>query len=357
MAKRLKKGTSKGSKIYPILTGVILAASVVGFIWAQTNLLVVKDITYSSIHLPRQYSGYKIAHISNINNERQHLASKLKGKDVDIILVSGGLVDDKGKYDKTLKELDELAKITDTLFVGQEDDMEYIDEIADETDAVYLLNKNVLLPEMDLTAAEYIEMHCDDGIKKQVDADTDEAQKYMEYIEGELEKSKDLRIQVLGVNGHNENIYDTKDEIFAASNYDAEYKILLFGNYKEAANLTDSGASIVLTGGTYGVEEVAGIKDGSVTSGDYQLFVSPGVCKDIPKSIGGKRFMNFTEVQVITLHDGMVYKRNPLERFIDIFMNDTGTIFDNDGGYQVYKYNYSMGAFEEINENKETIDR
>ena len=346
MGRRLKRGAKINDRIYPIITIIVLAVLTVGFVWAQTNLLLVKEITYSSINIPRQYSGYKIAHISNIDNERQHLASKLKNKDVDIIIVSGGLVDSKGKYDKTIKELDELNKVADTFFVAQEQDIQYIDDIASETDAVYLVGKNVILPEIKITADEYIKLHCDDGITKQIEEGTDEAKKYVEYIAQELEKSKDERLQLVGVNGHNENIYDTKDELYALSDYSSSYRLLAFGNYKDADELTDTGVNIVMTGGTYGVIDELPIKDGSVTAGDYQLFVSPGVCKSIPKNVGEKRFMNFTEIQIINLHDGMIYKRNPLERFIDLFMNDTGTIFDNDGGYSTYTYRYD--EFEEL---------
>ena len=350
MAKRLKRHTAKGSKLIPIIALAIVIAAITGFIWAQTGLVLVRDITYSSINIPRQYSGYKIAHITNIDNERQHLASKLKGEDIDIIIVSGGLVDEKGKYDKTVKELNDLAEITDTFFVAQKQDLEYIDDIADETDAIYMLNKSLILPEIELSAEEYIDIHCDDGIKKQIDKNTDEAKKYIKYIEQELDKSKKDRIQVIGVNGHNENIYDTKDEIFSLHDYSSKYRVLAFGNYEDANELTDTGVNMVLTGGTYGVIDTLGFKDGSHTIGDYQLFASAGACSDLPNSIkelSPKRFMNFAEVQVITLHDGMVYKRNALERFIDMFMNDTGTIFDNDGGYEVYTHEYSNGILKD----------
>lgn len=344
MAKRLKRSTAKGTKLIPFIALGIIVAIIVGFIWIQTGYLLVRDITYSSINIPRQYSGYKIAHITNIDNERQHLASKLRGRDIDIIIVSGGLVDEKGKYDKTVKELNELADITDTFFVAQEQDLAYVSEIASETEAIYMVNKSIMLPEIEMSADEYIELHCDDGIKKQIDDDTDEAKKYVEYIEKELEKSKNDRIQVIGVNGYNENIYNTKEEIFGLHNYSSKYRILAFGNYKDANDLTDAGVNMVLTGGTYGVIDTLGFKDGSKTTGDYQLFVSAGACSDLPnsvKEISSKRFMNLAEIQVITLHDGMVYKRNTLERFIDLFMQDTGTIFDNDGGYEVYTHTFS----------------
>lgn len=345
MGKRLKRGASKGSKIYGIVTLIIIVGAVLGFIWAQTGLLLVNDITYSSFNLPRQYSGYKIAHVSNIDNERQHVASKIKSDKPDLIVVSGGLVDAKGKYNNTIKELNELEKIATTVFVAQEKDLDYIDEIISETDAAYFDGNELTLESKGLTAEEYVELHCDDGMLKEIEEGTDEAEKYMQYIEDELEKSKDEIIQIMGVNGFNENIYDTKDEIFAIQNFDSNYRILLFGNYKDSVNLNDSGLSIVLSGGTYGVKNSTKYTDGAMTVNGYQLFLSPGVCSDIPES---RRFMNFAEVQMITLHDGMIYRRNLLERFIDIFMKDTGTIFDNDGGFTEHKYEYNSGVFEDV---------
>lgn len=337
MGKRLKKGASKSNKIYTISTVVILAGAIAGFVWAQTGLLITNDITYSSINMPRQYSGYKIAHVSNIDNERQHVASKLKSDKPDLIVVSGGLVDKKGKFNNTIKELDELSDLATTVFVAQEKDLEYIDDISDETDATYLANGSIVLDANELTAEEYVKLHGDAEMIKEIEKGTEESKKYLEYIEKDLEESKDIKIQLMGINGFNDNIYDTKDEIFSIQDYDSEYRMLLFGNYEDSVNLNDSGLSIVFSGGTYGVNNSTGLKDGSKTVNGYQLFLSPGVCADIPES---RRFMNFAEVQVVTLHDGKIYKRNPLERFIDKFINDTGTIFDNDGGFQEHRYQF-----------------
>ena len=337
MGKRLKKGASKSNKIYTISAIAILAGSVAGFVWAQTGVLMNHNITYSSINMPRQYSGYKIAHVSNIDNERQHVASKLKGEDIDVIVVSGGLVDHKGNYNNTVKELNELNKVATTVFVAQEQDLEYIDDIMDDTDATYLAGSSLMLESEDITAKEYVKMNCDAEMLKEIEKNTAEAQKYLEYIEKSLEESKDIKIQLMGVNGFNENIYDTKDEIFDIQNFDAEYRMLLFGNYEDSVNLGEAGLSMVFSGGTYGLNNSTGIKDGSKTVNGYQLFLSPGVCADIPDT---RRFMNLAEVQIITLHDGMVYKRNPLERFIDKFITDTGTIFDNDGGFQEHRYQF-----------------
>ena len=51
-----------------------------------------------------------------------------------------------------------------------------------------------------------------------------------------------------------------------------------------------------------------------------------------------RRIFNFPEIQCITLSDGTIANKNPLEKFIAMFWDDVGTVFDNDGGFKVHTF-------------------
>ena len=109
------------------------------------------------------------------------------------------------------------------------------------------------------------------------------------------------------------------------------------GNIKLMPQVKNSHMDAVFTGGTYGTNNVSA----DITKGQYgingtQFFVSGGVAT--PNGIN--RVLNYPEIQCITLSDGTILNRNPLEKFLDMFIDDVGTIFDNDGGFTEYTYHY-----------------
>ena len=53
-------------------------------------------------------------------------------------------------------------------------------------------------------------------------------------------------------------------------------------------------------------------------------------------NLGDIRIFNLPEIQVLVLSDGTIKQNNPLENFIDMFVKDVGTIYDNDGGFKEY---------------------
>ncbi|MBO5388656.1 MAG: hypothetical protein J6A59_11030, partial [Lachnospiraceae bacterium] len=59
------------------------------------------------------------------------------------------------------------------------------------------------------------------------------------------------------------------------------------------------------------------------------LLVSNGVHGKEPNSIHS-----------ITLSDGSVSEKNLLEKFLGLFISDVDTIFENDGGFKDYRYEY-----------------
>ena len=44
------------------------------------------------------------------------------------------------------------------------------------------------------------------------------------------------------------------------------------------------------------------------------------------------------DVRVVTLSDGTIKEKTPLEKFLNLFIKDVGTIYDNDGGFKVEEY-------------------
>lgn len=331
MAKRLKRGTSKAINLVHVVLIIAAILAVITFILSQTKYLNITDIKLSSDTIPRQYSGYKIAHISDLDNENTGVVQKTSKSKPDLILVSGGLVDKNGNCQNSIKTLNSLSNIAPTYFVLQPEEIEYESDIVQNTSATYLNNSSITLPAREMTVERYINENCDKGIIKEVKKNTEDAQEYVKYIQEQLDKDEAKTIQICGLNGAESNIYDTLDKLYELEKKEKAYnRILLLGNNKVADQFKDSGVNTVLTGNTYGIKENNKYYKDANTVYNYTLLVSRGACSNIPNN---KRFMNFREIQMITLSDGQVYKRNPLERFIEIFVKDTGTIFDNDGGF------------------------
>lgn len=340
MARLKKSGRLRfnfGALVLPILTIV----TVVLFIWVQNGYTYINNIKYESNSIPRQFTGYKIAHISNIDNESVDAVSKLKDQDVDIIVVSGGLVDANGNFNKSIEVLNNLNDIVPTYFVLQTKDMEYKDQIVSATNATYLNGNGITIQSEDISTMDYIKYTSDKGVIKEIEKDTDKSKEYVEYIEGVLKEDKDKTIELLGIDCHSENIYDDIDMIYESTDNTSVLTISALGDISKYKKLCEiDTVNIYLSGGTYGLKDYIPEFDGTlqdISEGVAKIFNTAGVCKEIPDT---RRFFNLREIQIIELSDGLVYKRNPLEQLFGLFVTDVGTIFDNDNGFKEYEYKY-----------------
>lgn len=326
-----------GALILPILAIGLL----IGFIWIQNGYTYVNHITYENKVIPRQFTGYKIAHLSNIDNESTDVVSKIKDEDIDMIVVSGGLTDTNGNFSNSIEVLNSLSNIAPTYYVLQGNDIEYKDQIVSNTNAIYLNGKGITIQSDDISAMDYINYTSDEGVIKEIKEGTEESKEYIAYIEKVLAEDKNKTIELLGIDCYSENIYDDFEMIYEATDNTSVFTMSVLGNISRYKNMGELDIEMYLAGGTYGLKEYIPEFDGTmqdVSQGIAKIFNTAGICKNIPNT---RRFLNLREVQIIELSDGMVYKRNPLERFFDIFVKDVGTIFDNDGGFKEYTHYYN----------------
>lgn len=89
-------------KIKKIIVFVAFVICFAAFCNYQNNSIVVTESVYANTIIPKDFNGYKIAHISDLHNKRfgknQHkLLDKLKALSPDIIVITGDLID-RRKY-------------------------------------------------------------------------------------------------------------------------------------------------------------------------------------------------------------------------------------------------------------------
>jgi len=82
-----------------IIAAIILTAFVSWIVWGNTTIEVTRT-TIASNRLPRSFSGYRIAHVSDLHNTEygkgnSTLLQKLKQEKPDIIVITGDLVDSR----------------------------------------------------------------------------------------------------------------------------------------------------------------------------------------------------------------------------------------------------------------------
>lgn len=340
--RRLK--TQKMKKTAPInfawVFWVLVILLIVWFIRAQNNLIITKNYVYTTSGLPKSFVGYKIAHVSDLCNNPKDVVNKVKRAKPDVILVSGGYFDESGRYSASEKTINELASIAPLYYIYNKADSIYDGyEVFSNTAGVNITDTTVQLNAKETDVNTFIKNNYGDKIIKEANKGNEEAIEYLEYIKSELSNSSGISIDIagLGLYDYENGQYDARDKAYEIIGTDsARLSIILNSNINNLNELCKTKADIVLFGGTYGVNTISEeYTKGYYGNNGVQLFVSGGV-----SSIGVSRFMNFPEIQIITLSDGTLKQSNPLENFLDYFIGDVGHIFENDGGFEEYEYRY-----------------
>ena len=166
--------------------------------------------------------------------------------------------------------------------------------------------------------------------------------KYLTYVQEELDRTQNDTIRITGMHLYTDE-NDTSEEsgITAGdlavkfmdkitSQGDRALDIVIVGNIDLVEPLCTSNVDLIFTGGTYGTDKFNDhFKKGHYGYRGKQIFVSGGV----GGHSGVRRIFNFPEIQFITLSDGSLQKKNPLEKFIDKITKNTNDIMSNDAGY------------------------
>ena len=337
--KKMKSKTIHKSTLSAWIMRIIIIIVLVALVWAQSGLIVTRNYTFKATDLPKSFVGYKIIHISDICNENKGLVKKVKKAEPDIILISGGYQNTNGKSNTSAKVVDKLCKIAPVYYVYSNNDT---GTELNNTSATNIADGSIEISPESINAQDFIEKYYDKDILEQANNGDEQAIKYVEYIDKELKDSYGTTLRISGAGIYNESV-DLVTKGFELSGSDAnQLSILLNSNIEYINDLCKSDVDIVLSGGTYGVKsENSDYSKGIFGNHGATLFISGGIGGDIV------RILNYPEIQLITLSDGTIENKNPLEKLLDNIVGDTGSIFDNDGGFREYTYSESLDKYVE----------
>lgn len=315
-----------------------IVAVIVWMFWAQTHLVLTQNLIYSDPNIPKSFVGYKIVHISDLSNSNLNIYNQVKKAQPDIILITGGYTDSNGNTNNSIKTVNRLTSIAPVYYIihGSDD----VDPLIN-SGATCLIDSNVELSPNELSANDFIERVYGKEILNKAAKGDEQSKAYIEYTAKALEESKGEKINLFGL-----DLYMQDGEGYKAlnktyellGNSSAKYSICLLGNVYLIDEICKADINMLLFGGTYGTNKISNqYKKGVYNNKATQLFVSSG----IGTANNVVRIFNFPTIQVITLSDGTISNKNPLEKLLGIVFKDIGTIYDNDGGFQESRTNAS----------------
>lgn len=300
----------------------IIMLLILGIIGSRFIGLHTVEYTYVNSTLPKQYNGFVVAHVNNIGNSGG-VTSEVSKMKPDIILVTGDISKD-GKANSGIKTVEKLAKIAPTYYtLGLNDDPSIVNQIAS---AKYVDNtcENVNIEEQK-DALTYIKDTYGDEMVKLVEKEDEQALAYLKYTEDKLAEDYKKNIRILGIPA---SLDETFTDNALIEMYKQDYESILDIGI---TSCTDTYSTI----SNYEIGLLFSGESNSIKSGEHAL---NGTTLLVSKSSSNGIY---TEVQQITLSDGTLNDDNLLEKFLGLFIKDVGTIFDNDGGFQEHKYEYT----------------
>ena len=318
-----------------IASRILIAALIVLVIWSQNNLVLSRSFVYSDSDLPKSLVGYKILHISDICNTTNDICYIAKRSDADIIVLSGGYFDVDGKSSRTVTIVDKLCKIAPVYYIYNTNDKE---DCLYETNAINITNSMIEIQSDIKDAETFVEKVYGKSIVDRASKGDEEAAQYLQYIKDALINEQCSTIKLCGIDnmvGMSNSDIQNKSFNITGSDED-DLTIMVNGNLSNINILCKTNIDLMLIGGTFGkITDRCSYSKGAYSCLGTKLFVSGGCGNYTNNRIG-----NLPEVQLITLSDGTIKQSNPIENLLDLFIDDVGTIYDNDGGFSEYTYKY-----------------
>lgn len=338
--KTQNRALNKASKhIVSIILRLLVLSIIIFLVWAQNHLIVNRTYVYSDTDLPKSFVGYRMLHISDICNTSNNVVSTAKHYDPDIIVLSGGYQDKNGKYEKTIDIVNKLCNIAPVYYIYNTNDTA---DCLSSTQAINVTDVGIDLNSGITDATTLIEKAYGKRIINKVNKGDEDALQYMQYINDELINNQYSTIRICGINNmNNASFEDIQKNSYRITGTDKnDFTIMINGNLANLDSLCSTNIDLMLVGGTFGKpSDIASCSKGPYSYLGTQLFVSGG-CGNYTS----KRILNLPEVQLITLSDGTIKQNNPIEDFLDLFIDDVGTIYDNDGGFSEYTHRYGLGS-------------
>lgn len=340
---KLKRSSTTSQKIWGIARLVLLVLLIIWLFWSQNNMIFTKDYIYTSQRVPKTFVGYTIVNVSDIHNSGINVAGSVKGCKPDIILVSGGLTDDNGKYSNSVKTLEKLAKIAPTYYVLGDNDLEHADEILNSVGNGPIFIEDVALevdtPVIDESA--FIKKYIGNKIVNDSNNEDEDAIQYIEYTKEKLKKDANATLMISGI-PYGEKSNGLVDKIYDIIGTDKSvFQVCIANQASLFDSISKADIDIVFSGETHGDKNIVpGYSKGIYAKSGTTLFLNGGI-----GNLNGysKRIFNYPEIISVTLSDGTIKNENPLEKFLGLFINDVKTKFDNDEGFKTYVFEYSNG--------------
>lgn len=340
---KLRRTMTVNQKVWSILRIVLLIALIIWLVWSQKNMIFTKDYIYTSERVPKTFVGYTIVNVSDLHNSGVGVAGAVKRRKPDIIVVSGGLTGDNGKYNNSVKTLEKLSTIAPTYYVLGDNDSEHKDEILNSIGNGPILIEDVAIdisaPEIDETA--FIEKYIGNRLVDKANNGYEDAKEYIDYTKEKLEKDANATLRVSGL-AYGENEVGLVDKIYDIIGTEKSiFQVSIANQTSLFDTISIADIDIVFGGETHGSKNIVpGYSKGVYAKSGTTLFLSSGIgnLEGYPS-----RFFNYPEIISVTLSDGTIKNENPLEKLLGHFIFDVKTKFDGDEGFKTYRYEYSNG--------------
>ena len=318
----------KISKFVWLVARILIVVVLIYLIWAQNNLVVSQNFVYTASDLPKSFVGFKIMHISDICNTPHNLYSLASKEKPDIIIITGGFEDKNGNYTNSVKVVEKLTAIAPVYYIYNTNDKS---DCLSGTSAINITDQKVGISPKQVDLKTFIINNYGDKLIKDSNKGDEQTIEYLKYVQEELTNTANSQIYVIGAGNH-EDADDPKqfvnDMQYIIGTDSNEVTMLLSGNLYHLKVLSKTDVDMIFTGGTFGrKDEKNGYSKGLYGKTGAQIFVCGGI-----GNLEKFRVCNLPQVQIITLSDGTIRLRNPLEEFMDKFMGETTTIWENDGG-------------------------
>lgn len=336
----LKPEISTGRMVGYIIRIAILIVGIIIFFWSQNNLVVQNTYIYESPRVPKSFVGYHIVHISDLHNTGLGVVGKVKGCGPDLILVTGGYADDKGRADRSAKILQQLAQVAPTYYVlGDGDSATFPDLVGAGPQLIEDGVADIQAPEVDID--KFISKYVKKKIRTSADQGDEVSTAYIDYIKDELTNGvKTLRI--FGI-PYGADTLSLNTRIYSLIGTEREYLTLALANQTELfGEISKADVDVVLSGGTHGKDNGSGFKSGVYSNKGTDMFLSRGI-GNVKET--GSRFLNYPQVSLIVLSDGTIKDENPIEKILGNLIYDVDTIFENDKGFTEKYYEFNQDEY------------
>lgn len=302
------------SSIFYTAVRVLIVLSLIYAIWAQNNLVIVKDYTYKLRDIPDGFVGYKVVAISDIVNTNNSFVNKVLLEKPNVILLSGGYSDKNGRYNRTVEAVNKLTKIAKVYYVYNKRD--HGDELKD-TDAINITDNSVEVKAVNNKKAA----------GKSNDKDL-----------SDLDKSNHSnKLYICGMGYQNKlSDKDIEDKAKKITKYNTnDTVIMISGDIQHINSIGKGYADIIFAGGTFGKKDkTTGLSRGYYKYNGIALFLSGGVGNN------QIRVFNLPQIYSIKLSDRSANSKNALEELLDAVMPNIKSKFEDDEGLSNHRYSY-----------------